>query len=157
LREEYPRQIGEGFPGPPEWAGPGDESLATRRGRSAEYRGPDSDPTGRIIDDRSRVCIIINRREVMRTLTVNEIEFVSGGVSKETVACAAGGTVGGIAGRIGGSSAGGWVGMIIGSVFGPVGAFAGAAVGSYLGGKFGGEIGAGAGCVAGAAIVTTGT
>lgn len=40
---------------------------------------PDSEPTGRIVDERSRVCTINNRREIMRTLTVNEIGFVSGG------------------------------------------------------------------------------
>lgn len=73
------REGGEGFPGPPEWTCPGmsrSRPVAVGQRSTGE---PDSDPIGQIIDERSRVCIINNRREVMRTLTMNEVEEVGGG------------------------------------------------------------------------------
>lgn len=78
--------------------------------------------------------------ETMQTLTVEEINQVSGAGGFETGA-AIGGLVGNVAGKLGGRSTGTAVGAAIGSIGGPAGAMAGAVIGGWIGTNFGTAIG----------------
>ncbi|WP_333969545.1 hypothetical protein, partial [Pseudomonas aeruginosa] len=89
------------------------------------------------------------------SLSIIEMDIVSGGNSLDAAATGAGGAIGAGLGKFGGSAAGAWAGATVGGVLGgPVGAVVGLISGRVAGGAFGTVAGAAAGSYAGSAAAS---